>query len=49
MSKEVIESLLLSEMIEVKGGQASKDCYCDSGAGETVVIQVPIEVPEETV
>lgn len=47
MSKELIENLLLSEMIEVKGGQSSKDCYCESGAGEVVVVEVPVEVPEE--
>lgn len=49
MSKELIENLLLSEMTEVKGGQASKDCHCESGAGEVVVIEVPNEKPEEPV
>lgn len=49
MSKELIENLLLSEMTEVKGGQASKDCHCESAAGEFVVIEVPNEKPEEPV
>lgn len=43
MSKELIENLLLSELEEVNGGQASRDCHYSSGAGEVVVIEVPIE------
>ena len=43
MNKEIIENLLLSELEEVKGGQAYRDCHCSSGAGEVVVIEVPIE------
>ena len=43
MSKELIENLLLSELEEVNGGQAYRDCHCSSGAGEVVVIEVPIE------
>lgn len=43
MNKEIIENLRLSELEEVKGGQAYRDCHCSSGAGEVVVIEVPIE------
>lgn len=43
MNKEIIENLLLSELEEVNGGQSSRDCHCSSGAGEIVVIEVPIE------
>lgn len=49
MKKEQIEELLLSELAEVKGGQASQDCHCESGAAETIIIEVPEEPiePEE--
>lgn len=43
MNKEIIENLLLSELEEVKGGQAYRDCHCSSGAGKVVIIEVPIE------
>ena len=42
-NKEIIENLLLSELEEVKGGQAYRDCHCSSGAGKVVIIEVPTE------
>ena len=39
MKKELIENFLLSELAEVKGGQAAKDCYCTSGAAETIIVE----------
>lgn len=39
----MMEKLLLSELAEVKGGQASKDCICTSGAAEAIIIEVPQE------
>ena len=42
MKRELIEDFLLSELAEVKGGQASKDCHCSSGAAETIILE-PIE------
>lgn len=44
-----MEKLLLSELSEVKGGTASKDCHCESGAGETVIIEVPTIDPDEPI
>ena len=46
MKRELIEDFLLSELAEVKGGQASKDCHCSSGAAETIIV-VPIEEIEK--
>ncbi|MBR6455377.1 MAG: hypothetical protein IKS72_00365 [Prevotella sp.] len=44
MNKQFIENLLLSELAEVKGGKASNACFCESGAGETVIV---VPSPEE--
>ena len=46
MKRELIEDFLFSELAEVKGGQASKDCHCSSGAAETIIV-VPIEEIEK--
>jgi hypothetical protein len=43
MSKEIIENLQLSELEEVKGGQAYRDYHCSSGAEKVVIIEVPTE------
>lgn len=43
MNKEIIENLLLSELEEVKGGQAYRDYHCSSGAEKVVIIEVPTE------
>ena len=51
MSNKLIESLLLSELEEVKGGKSSNDCICQSGAMQVVLPTDPDEPndPDEPV